>query len=394
MNTCKIMNNYWMLIILPLLISCQPQSNDGLPEDLGSLKNLLRQKKSEEKALGDEIKTIESMIAQLDTNLLEKKSLVTTLPLESTDFQRYITIQGSLASRDIVNASSEVGGRILQVLVQEGSPVSRGQLIARVDVESIDKQVAEVEKSLELANDIYERQSRLWEQEIGSEVQYLQAKNNKERLEKSLETLQYQRSRSTVYSPITGTVDKVMLKAGELAAPGAPIAQILDTRNLKVVADAPEDLLTKIKAGDLVEVYFPSIDQREEVRISLIGSSIDPSNRTFQIEMQMRNGSGVLKPNLLAEIKVNDFTEEDVLVLPLSLVQQEVGGRDYVLVAANDDNGLYAKKVYVETGESYDGDVVIKSGLTTEDLVIDQGARGLSANERIEITQDKITSAQ
>ncbi len=383
-----------MLIILPLLISCQPQSNDGLPEDLGSLKNLLRQKKSEEKALGYEIKTIESMIAQLDTNLQEKKSLVTTLPLESTDFQRYITIQGSLASRDIVNASSEVGGRILQVLVQEGSSVNRGQLIARVDLESIDKQVAEVEKSLELANDIYERQSRLWEQEIGSEVQYLQAKNNKERLEKSLETLQYQRSRSTVYSPITGTVDKVMLKAGELAAPGAPIAQILDTRNLKVVADAPEDLLTKIKAGDLVEVYFPSIDQREEVRISLIGSSIDPSNRTFQIEMQIRNGSGVLKPNLLAEIKVNDFTEEDVLVLPLSLVQQEVGGRDYVLVAANDDNGLYAKKVYVETGESYDGDVVIKSGLTTEDLVIDQGARGLSANERIEITQDKITSAQ
>ncbi|MDH3244385.1 MAG: efflux RND transporter periplasmic adaptor subunit [Saprospiraceae bacterium] len=388
------MNNYWMLIILPLLISCQPQSNDGLPEDLGSLKNLLRQKKSEEKALGDEIKTIESMIAQLDTNLQEKKSLVTTLPMESTDFQRYITIQGSLASRDIVNASSEVGGRILQVLVQEGSSVNRGQLIARVDLESIDKQVAEVEKSLELANDIYERQSRLWEQEIGSEVQYLQAKNNKERLEKSLETLQYQRSRSTVYSPITGTVDKVMLKAGELAAPGAPIAQILDTRNLKVVADAPEDLLTKIKVGDLVEVYFPSIDQREEVRISLIGSSIDPSNRTFQIEMQMQNGSGVLKPNLLAEIKVNDFTEEDVLVLPLSLVQQEVGGRDYVFVAANDDNGLYAKKVYVETGESYDGDVVIKSGLTTEDLVIDQGARGLSANERIEITQDKITSAQ
>ncbi len=383
-----------MLIILPLLISCQPQSNDGLPEDLGSLKNLLRQKKSEEKALGDEIKTIESMIAQLDTNQQEKKSLVTTLPLESTDFQRYITIQGSLASRDIVIASSEVGGRILQVLVQEGSSVNRGQLIARVDLESIDKQVAEVEKSLELANDIYERQSRLWEQEIGSEVQYLQAKNNKERLEKSLETLQYQRSRSTVYSPITGTVDKVMLKAGELAAAGAPIAQILDTRNLKVVADAPEDLLTKIKVGDLVEVYFPSIDQREEVRISLIGSSIDPSNRTFQIEMNMRNGSGVLKPNLLAEIKVNDFTEEDVLVLPLSLVQQEVGGRDYVLVAANDDNGLYAKKVYVETGESYDGDVVIKSGLTTEDLVIDQGARGLSANERIEITQDKITSAQ
>ncbi|MDH3648364.1 MAG: efflux RND transporter periplasmic adaptor subunit [Saprospiraceae bacterium] len=387
---CRILLFFSLISIM----ACQTTSSSELPSDLVSLKKLLQAKKVEAKRLNAGIEEIESAIARLDTNIREANQLVSVRQLAATDFEHYVTFQGFLASKDIVNAGSEVGGRILQVVVSEGMEIGRGQLVAKIDIESIDKQIAEVEKSLELANDIYERQSRLWDQEIGSEVQYLQAKNNKERLEKSLETLNYQRTKSNVYSPITGTVDMVMLKAGELVAPGTPIAQILDTKNLKVVADVPENLLTSVKKGDWVDIYFPSLDRQEKARINLIGRRIDPSNRTFAIEMALKDNSGILKPNLLAEIKINDFTQKDVIILPLSLVQQEVGGQDFVLVQGENDDGSFAKKAYVETGESYDGNVVIQSGLTDNDAVIDEGARGLSPNERIDVVNDTINREQ
>lgn len=385
------MRTLHLFIFAALIVGCQPQTEMGMPEDLAGLKSLLQEKKASLKALNQEISLIEEKISILDTNITESVKLVTTIQPGKKDFRHYVTIQGSVQSDDIVNASSEISGRITKLLTDEGEYVQKDELIATIDVESVDKQIAEVETSLALANDVYERQSRLWDQKIGSEIQYLQAKNNKERLEKSLETLQFQLTKANVYAPISGAVDKVFLKEGELAAPGAPVVQILSTSRLKVVADAPENLLGAIKPGDRVEVVFPALQDTVMANISLLGRQIDAANRTFGIEMQVPNRSGLLKPNLLAEIKVNDFTEKDVFVVPLELVQQEVGGRDFIMIKSADGDQWRAEKLYIETGDSYGSEIVIKSGLKEDHELIMTGARGLTHRELIEIAHHETT---
>ena len=368
-----------------ILVACNPVPTNDLPEDLAGLKQVLKTKKSELKDLENEVSEIEAQIRLKDTTIQSAKRLVSTMVLSKKDFKHFVTIQGNVESDDIVIASSEVGGRLIMMNLEEGQLVKKGQLIAKLDLESIDKQVAEVQKSLELAQEVYDRQKRLWDQNIGSEIQYLQSKNNKERLEKTLETLDFQKTKSAVYSPISGAIDQVFLKNGELAMPGAPIVQIINTYQLKVVADVPENLLSSVKRGAMVEVFFPALNQYQNLRISLVGRTIDASNRTFEIEMPIRNNSGFLKPNLLAEIKINDFTEEDAIIIPLELVQQEVGGKDYVMIKDKDGDNFITRKRYVTTGQSYEGSIVIREGLEEVEEVITDGARGATDNEPIEI---------
>ena len=380
-------HNFILLILALFIFACQPSGSEdtSLPDDLVALKKLQKEEKTKIRSLQLRLDSIELKIAELDPNVEEKKRLVSTNQLELQDFQKFATIQGMVTSDDIVYASSETGGRLTSMTVKEGQYVKKGQLIATVNMESVNKQIAEIEKSLELAKSVYERQDRLWKQNIGSEIQYLQAKNNKERLEKSLETVKYQLTKANVYAPISGAVDKEFLRAGEMAGPGAPIVQILNTYNVKVVADVPENYLISTKRGQKVDVYFPALDEERKERISLLGRSIDPANRTFKIEIKTGNRTGKLKPNLLAEVKINDFTEKDVIVVPLELVQQEVGGKSFVYTVGESEKGKIAEKKYVETGESYDGNVIITSGLSQDMEVIVDGARNLTKGELIEI---------
>jgi len=216
-------------------------------------------------------------------------------------------------------------------------------------------------KSLELAVELYERQSRLWKQNIGSEVQYLQAKNNKERIEKTMETMRFQKRKANVYSPISGFVDQEFLKLGDLAAPGMPIIQIINTSKVKVVANVPESYLGKVKKGEKVTIK----------------------------EVELPNKGGVLKPNLLSLMLINDFSTTNSVVIPIDLVQQEVSGKQYVYTVANGKSGPMAKKIYIEIGENYEGEVVITNGLTGSETLITKGARNLSDGEFIEIASEE-----
>jgi len=379
-------HNFILVIFILFICACTQTGEDGpLPDDLAELKKLQKEEKTKIRALQLRLDSIELKIEELDPNVEEKRRLVTTSLIKLQDFQKFATIQGMVTSDDIVYASSETGGRLTSMTVKEGQYVKKGQLIATVDMEGLNKQIAEIEKSLELANSVYERQDRLWKQNIGSEIQYLQAKNSKERLEKSLETVRFQLTKANVYAPISGVVDKEFLRAGEMSSPGAPIVQLLNTYNVKVVADVPENYLVSTKRGQKVDVYFPALDEERNASISLIGRSIDPANRTFKIEIKTGNKNGKLKPNLLAEVKINDFTEKDVIVVPLELVQQEVGGKNFVYTVANSEKGIVAEKKYVKTGESYDGNVIITEGLRQDMEVIIDGARNLSKGELIEI---------
>jgi RND family efflux transporter MFP subunit len=378
-----------------IMLGCNSRSAQNeaeLPTDMAGLKALRKEKRQEARQLEGDLNEIEAKIADLEPNRPDKKRLVTTRNVERKDFRRYATIQGAIASKNLVSVSSEVPGRLTSVKVDEGHPVKRGQLIASVDMESLKKQRQELETQLELAQDIFERQDRLWKQEIGSEVQYLQAKNAVDRLNRSMETLDYSLTKSQIYAPISGVVDIVNLKTGEMAQPGMPIIMILDTRNIMVVADVPENYLGKISKGDIVNIHFPALDEDIEASVTLIGRKIHPANRTFKIEVDLPNKSGLLKPNLLSEVQINDYVEPDVIVISQELIQQEVGGRDFVIVAESDGNGMRAKKVYIETGKSYEGDVVVATGLSEGDVLVVEGARGIADSESILIHNPESTT--
>ncbi|MEM6965423.1 MAG: efflux RND transporter periplasmic adaptor subunit, partial [Bacteroidota bacterium] len=254
-----------------LLFSCEQQ--ETVPEDLAGKKTYLKTKQTELRALQKEIAMLESQIDSMDTSKPKEKprTLVTTLPVQTKNFDRYIELQAAIEAEDMVAASSETGGRLTSVKVEEGQYVKRGQLIATIDLESINKQIAELEKSLELAEEVYERQKRLWDQNIGSEIQYLQAKNNKERLEKSLETVNYQLTKGNVYAPKSGVIEMLVSKSGEMTMPGAPIVQILNTSRVKVAADVPEKFLRDVRKGERMTIKIPALDMETKGRVTMIG---------------------------------------------------------------------------------------------------------------------------
>lgn len=391
-NYSASMKYFIQFILFSLLFaSCAPNTSNSegdiaYPEDLEGKKQLLSDKRIDLQRISDEITKLEEEIAQLDpASQLKTKQLVTTAKVERADFQRFTEIQGAVAADDLVAAASESPGRILQLMVKEGDFVQKGKLIAKLDLEQVNKQIAELEKSLELATTVYERQARLWEQNIGSEIQYLEAKNSKERLEKSLETVQFQLTKSEVVAPISGVVDNVVLHAGEYASPGLPIVQILNTNKLKVVADIPETLLRSVGVGEQVNVEFPALDMTQQARITLVGRTIDQANRTFKAEAAIPKTSSLIKPNLLAFMHIKDFEVKDVVTIPLDIVQEDVSGKKFVFITAKGDKGTIAKKVYLTTGEVYKGNVIIEEGLKGgEELIID-GSRGLADSELIQI---------
>lgn len=376
----------YLVLIAALAYGCQPQS------DLSPLEQKradLKEKKAEMSSLKSEVEALEKDILKLDPPKEKTRKLVTTRNLEVKNFERFSEVQGSVVSDEIVFATSETGGRLTRVSPQEGQYVKRGSLVATVDLEVINKQKAEIETALSLSKDVFNRQKRLWDQKIGTEIQYLQAKNSVERLEQSLETLNFQMTKSSVYAPISGVVEKVFLKTGELAGPGAPILQILNTSKVKVKVDVPERYLRSVKRGQAVNVEFPAIEETRKAKISRISPSIDPGNRTFEVVIDLNNGSGILKPNLLASVFFKDYSEKNVVLVPLQSIQQEISGASYVFVLGKDDKGAFAKKVIVETGESDKGEVIITKGLKGGEALIIDGAIGLGDKELITVESSK-----
>ncbi len=371
------------IVSLFILVSCAPPADNAtaIPEDLAGLKKMLAEQKKQAKELDEKMAMVQEKISELQPAMEKERLLVETEVLERKSIDLSAQVQGSVVSDDYAMASSETGGRLMSVVVNEGDYVRKGQLIATVDLESIEKQKAELQTALSLATDVFERQSRLWKQNIGSEIQYLEAKNSKERLEKSLETLGSQIAKKNVMAPISGVIDQKFLTQGELAGPGTPIVQILNTSALKVVADIPEKYIASVRRGQGVTVRYPALDIERKKSISMVGRTIDPSNRTFKVEIKTGNEGGVVKPFLLAQVEFVADKIEDVIAINPELIQEEVSGKKYVY---KNDGGV-AKKVYVETGDNSDDAIVITTGLDTGDEIITEGAFFVKEGELIDV---------
>ncbi len=367
--------------LFSMVVACGGEAVAETPETLEEARTVLKAKRQELRDLKKEVEELEALVIKLDPNPPREKVVpVTTAPVTVKDFNHYVEVQANvMPSQEPGYASSETGGRLIDLRVKEGDYISRGAVVGKVNMESIRKSIAQLDESLSLAQDIYKRQENLWNQKIGSEVQYLQAKSQVETLLKNKESLEYELSKATLYAPMSGYVDAVMVKEGEVAAPGAPIITILNTKDLKVVASIPEIYLGQVKKGEAVTIKFPALDLEQKGRIKTIGRTINSANRTFEIEASVNN-NGILKPNLLAIVEVNDYSLEDALVVEDQLIMQDVSGDSYVMVL---ENGKAVKKV-IELGRSYNNETVT-AGLSREDVLLKKGARQVAEGDKVNV---------
>ncbi len=392
------MRNWIFIIFLTsVFVSCQPEENnqvtynipEELPDDLEQLKKYFSDAKQGAQSLTAFAEELEEKIQELDTSEIKKIS-VTAIQAKKEDFKSFVEVQASVQANKSAMASSEMGGRLLEMKWQEGEYIKKGDIVGKIDMEQVDKQLAELNTRLELAIIAYERQKKLWDQNIGSEMQFLQAKNNKESLEKSIEAVSFQKTKQYIYSPTSGIIDMVMLEQGELAGPGQPIIMIMNTGSMKVVAGVPEIYLKNVKKGETVTIKFPSLDEEIKARVSQIGRTVNPANRTFEVEVNLSNKGGLYKPNLMAIMMINDETVKNAVMIPEELIRKDVTDNAYVFVVEKGDETEFAKRVNITTGLTYEGWTVIEEGLNGEELIVAKGGRELTNRQAITAKITKI----
>ncbi len=367
------MKPYYTIALVSLLAACSQEK----PNDLQGKRDELVQLKSQQTELNMKIKTLEGELTKLDPKKAEEARVkeVSVAPLSAGTFKHFVELQGTIDAKNNVQVSPKSGGVVTAVYVKEGDNVRAGQPIAKVDDQLLRESVSEVKTQMSLANTIYEKQASLWKQQIGTEIQYLQAKNNKETLERRLSTLNAQLGQSTVTAPISGVVDQVIIKVGQSAAPGMGLVRVVNLSQLKVVARVSDTYSGSVRKGDAVTVEFPDINRTMNSRISFVATTVDPATRTFTIEAPLPSDNA-LKPNMLARIKINDATQSNTIVINQNLIQSTENGQ-LVYVAVNEGGKKVAKAKTIKTGQAYGGKIAITQGLQAGDQIVTAGYQDL-----------------
>ncbi|MEX2574429.1 MAG: efflux RND transporter periplasmic adaptor subunit [Balneolaceae bacterium] len=307
--------------------------------------------------------------------------------IEPTDFRHFVNVQGDVESEKTIMISPKASATVEEILVRTGEDVEKDDVLARLDGDITRSQLREVETQLELAETLFERQRNLRDQDIGSEVEFLQAQNQVESFRRQLATLNEQYENYTIRATISGTVDLVDLKVGETADPATPVFQIANSEALKVTARVSEAYITRISQTDSVEIRFTSLDETIRKQLDVVSKAINASNRTFGVEIFIPNENGNIRPNMMARVKINDVTESGQIVVPANTVQS-ANQTDFVFVAEETDAGWIASNREVVTGMNYENDLVITEGLEAGDLLITAGYANLSNGAAISIQEN------
>lgn len=369
------------LFAFSILIGCK--SEDALTAKKAKLDELKKQHED----ITFQIRELEKELGSLDSTALDEKKngrLVTTLVAQKKAFQKFIDIQGNAESDLNVALSAEAGGEVLSIPVKEGQQVQKGQLLVQIDDELLVKEKEDLEGTLELATTVFERQEKLWKQNIGSEMQYLEAKNKKENLETKLKKVQTQLSKTRITAPVNGTVENIQIKLGEMAVPGMPLLNVVNLDEIVVKADVPERYVGAVSKGEEVTISFPAMNLERKATITSVGSIIKTGNRTFSVEIKIPNKDKALKANLLAIVKIIDYQNPDVVTLPTKLIQH-TNGEQFVFLVARNSSDPVAKKTIVKTGASYGTETEVLSGIAPGDTVINEGAHDVSEGSLLEI---------
>ena len=336
----------------------------------------LKKKQSEIK---QQISALEAEIAKSGDAKKEAGRDVAITKLEATTFRHLIEVQAKVEGDENVVVSPEMMGTISRVFVKVGDNVKAGAVLAELENNVYTRSLEELQNARDFANTLFQKQKSLWEQKIGTEVQFLQAKNNLESIDKKMATVRQQVEMTRIKSPIAGTVDMVDIKIGQAFAPGMPGLRVVNFSKLKVQAEVAEAYISKVKKGDQVEIFFPDQNKTVNATINYSGKVIDALNRTFRVEINMNGKETSLNPNQVAIVRITDYKAENTISLPLAVVQNTPEG-SYVFIA----DGNKAKKQMVVTGLNYAGKLEIKEGLNPGDAVITSGYQDLIDGQLIQ----------
>jgi membrane fusion protein, multidrug efflux system len=374
MNTRKLVIP---IMILSLAISCKSGKDAERAKKTAELTELRKQHDE----IADKIKKLET---ELGDSTKKKTLRVSVADLQPSVFKHYIEVQGKLDGEDYVDVSPEGVGVVEEVFVTLGQAVTKGQALARLNNAAAREQLKGLETQYKFIKETYEKQQRLWDQKIGSEMQYLQAKTSKEQVEAQLAATRKQLDMLTIKAPIDGTVEEVNIKVGQMASAASPIPpfRVMNFSSIKVKADVAEGYAQKVKVGDNVQVMFPDLNREITAKITAVSRYISPANRTFNVEVRLNPDKNGFKANMVAVLKINDFTDNNALVIPINYIQSDPNG-NFVYVSVKNSNYSTAKKVFIEEGQSYNGMIEITKGLKTGDKIITSSYLDLEEGENI-----------
>lgn len=380
-----------LLIITISLFSCG--SGEQSVSEIIEKQNLeeIRAKKTEitlqQNQIEAQLKSLDSAIAILGNE--EKFPLVNTLTAKKEVFNHYLELQGDVSTKQNVLIYPEMAGTLQKVYVKEGDRVSKGQLLATIDDGGMSSQLSQLKSQATLAKTTFERQERLWRQNIGSEIQYLQAKTNYESSENMVSQAQSQLGKSSIRAPFSGIIDNVIKDQGTVVSPGqgSEVFRLVNLSDMYIEVEIPETYLGSVIKGKEALVYFPVLGDSITTKIRETGNFINPSNRSFEVEIPVPNKEGKIKPNLTAKVNINDYTSENAILIPTSIISENAEGEQYVFVAEepNSENEAVVKRTIITTGKTQGAKIEVLSGLEDGNLIIKEGARSVKDGQKVKI---------
>ena len=336
-------------------------------------------------ALGADIRKLSAAAKELDTTT--NLALVTTIMAKDTLFHHYIELQGNVTTKENILINAEYSGTLQQVFVTEGQKVRKRQVLAKIDDGGLSAQLAQLKAQANLAKTTFERQKRLWDQNIGSEIQFLQSKTQYESNKNAVTQLEKQLSKAKVVAPFDGTVEHISSEQGSNISMGTPILRIVSLDQMYIETEVPEKYLPNIEKGTSVIAEFPVLGKKVDTEVRQVSNYIKPSNRTFKIEIDVPNKDHMIKPNLTAKVIINDYTNDSTFLLPQSIISENSDGEQYLYIASNiqDDGEAEVHQAIVKTGKTQGDLVEILEGIEAGDYLIKEGARSVQEGQQVKI---------
>ncbi|MAY21880.1 MAG: efflux transporter periplasmic adaptor subunit [Flavobacteriaceae bacterium] len=387
------MKKIFTLLSIPLFLTAcggDQKSTQSIIEsgDLEALRAKRAEIVTQQTNIHEELRQIDDAIAKLDT--VRNVPLITTITAKQEEFNHFFEIQGNVTTKNLLVITPEYNGILTQVYVTEGQKVSKGQTLAKIDDGGLSQQLAQLEVQADLAKTTYERQKRLWDQKIGSEIQYLQAKSNYEAQSKAVDQLKQQVAKTIVKAPFSGTIDDVITEQGSVVAAGqTPLMRLVNLDNMYIETEVPERYVKDVTKGKKVKATFPVLGKTIDTEVRQAGDYINPANRTFKVEIGIPNKEHTVKPNLTAKLQINDYTSEKAILIPQSIISENAEGEQYVYAVEekNSENEGTAKKVIITTGKTQ-GDVIeVLSGIEEGMEIIKEGARSVKDSQPVKVIQ-------
>ena len=389
-------NTYLLILITVFLNSCSNKKQLSLEEVLVTNDvELLKSRKSE---IDAKLEELSLDLDQLNNKLsiLNKDRntpLITTITTSEQKFNHFIELQGNVKTKQNVLVYPEMPGILNKVYVKEGQKVIKDEILATIDDGGLSQQLLLLKSNEQLAKTTFERQKRLWDQQIGSEIQYLQAKTSYDSQKNATRQLKKQLGKFTIRAPFSGIIDDVFKEKGTVVAPGpgAEIFRIINLSNMYIETDVPESYISSIKKNKMVEVNFPILGRSYDSSIRQVGNFINPSNRTFRIEVGIPNLDGEIKPNLTAKLRLNDYSNSNAILIPQSIISENAKGQQFIYVVKDnkEKNQVYAERLVIETGKTNGDFIEVTKNLDANVEVILEGARSVNNGQVVKVINKK-----